>query len=504
MHDDQYSKLWLKKFQNQGSQQKNPDVTINCFPYGLTSTSDNSIDLIEESKPAYYRLLFKISLWLLLSLIGAIIAFLMAPLFKGSTPPAIYLLMTVCFPWSLFKVAGDKPFKPLENYISTKLFKLVAITAQPQGLKLIVKKQEPMNIPWTALESIKLNNGTNKHFSKPIVVLDGARLKEPVEIALSTLHTRENWMVLSHAISNFAPHIEIDEEIGKALTLPSVETSFTELWLNSLASAPEQASLELLPEGEKLNNERYVVISKLASGGQGHAYRGLDTSTNQEVVIKTYLLPIYQGKRVKAQAIEQLESESLVLQRINHPHIVLFIDWFCQFHRAFLVLNRVDGISLRQWVKTNGIPTAEIASALAEQMCDILEYLHSFKPPIIHRDFTPDNLIIDENAKLTLIDFTIAEPTGAVSGLPPAGQPAYMPPEQFRGETCVQSDIYAFGGTLQFLLTGSDPEALEQTNLRQSNLSIPDKLAEIVFNCRSQEVTERFQSIKDVQSLLTH
>jgi serine/threonine protein kinase len=188
----------------------------------------------------------------------------------------------------------------------------------------------------------------------------------------------------------------------------------------------------------------------------------------------------------------------MVLQRINHPQIVQFVDWFSTSSCAFLVLKRISGNNLRQYRANQGpLPTALVKN-LTIQMCEILWYLHGSNPVIVHRDFTPDNLIIDGQQKLTLIDFTIAEPTGAVSGLPPAGKPAYMPPEQFRGEASVQSDIYALGGTLQYLLTGCDPVALEQSNLLLTETGVSPLFAEIVFKCRAQRPSDRFQSVDEI------
>lgn len=501
MRDDQYSKSWLKRVGPTGRPLGNEDVAINCFPYGLTGISDDTVDLIDALKPAYVRFIYWLILNLMLSALGLTLAYLISGRHTGAGTYALYIFSALISPFVFSKFMGKAANKPIQEYIATRLFKLVALNATPKTLQLILKKQPMISIPWTALDSIKLVQPARG--GKATVVFDGPSMIKPMIISLSSLHTHENWIVLSHAIANFAPHIEIDPAIARALTLQSVETSFTEIWLDSLTLPPEQASLELIPEGEKLNNDRYVVRKKLASGGQGQAYLALDTTTNEEVVIKSYLLPVYQGKRVRDNAVQQLESESVVLQRISHPHIVHFIDWFCQSHRAYLVLNNIEGKNLRQWLKAHGIPDAALITDLARQMCEILGYLHSFKPPIVHRDFTPDNLIIDDSAKLTLIDFTIAEPTGAISGLPPVGQPAYMPPEQFRGETGVESDIYALGGTLQFLITGEDPVALEQTDLRTTHPSVPVPLVEIVYKCRAQDARERYQSVALIKEQLT-
>lgn len=477
-----------------------PNFTIRCFPYGMTGALDSSVDLIEDSKPTYYRFVFWSAIIGAMMALGTLLALLLA---AANLAPLNGLLVVfcLCVPVLFLNLFGQYFKKTIDRYLSTRLLKVVSIGVREKVLNLYLKGQEPISIPLSSITLIELAKSKSSDLAKQTIVISGTQMKEPICIKLSAIHTHENWMILSHAITNFAKHISIDDGIAKALTLPSADTSFTELWLDSLSSAPEAESLQEIPDGQTLAAGRYLVKSKLASGGQGHAYLCYDQTTQEEVVVKAYLLPVYQGKHLKDLAIQQLEAESMVLQRINHPQIVQFVDWFSTSSCAFLVLKRITGKNLRQSQSATGRTSLVLAQNLTLQMCEILRYLHSSSPPIIHRDFTPDNLIIDGQQKLTLIDFTIAEPSGAVSGLPPAGKPAYMPPEQFRGETCVQSDIYALGGTLQFLLTGCDPVALEQTNLL---LTEPDSplLAEIVYKCRAQLPQDRFQSVDEITTLI--
>ncbi len=88
--------------------------------------------------------------------------------------------------------------------------------------------------------------------------------------------------------------------------------------------------------------------------------------------------------------------------------------------------------------------------SLALQMCEILKYLHDQEPPVVHRDFTPENLILGTDGTLRLIDFNVAQTldqaastTGTV-----VGKPSYLAPEQFRGEPMPSSDVYSMGATL--------------------------------------------------------
>src|SRR5581483_5192636 len=96
-----------------------------------------------------------------------------------------------------------------------------------------------------------------------------------------------------------------------------------------------------------------------------------------------------------------------------------------------------------------------------QQMCEILAYLHGLEPPVVHRDFTPDNLMITDDGTLKLLDFNVAmSADNAATSSTAVGKHAYMAPEQFRGLPEPKSDIYSLGATLHFLLTGRDPEPI--------------------------------------------
>lgn len=143
-------------------------------------------------------------------------------------------------------------------------------------------------------------------------------------------------------------------------------------------------------------------------------------------------------------------------------------------------------------------------------MAGILEHLHSLKPPVLHRDFTPHNLIIDINGKLKLIDFGVALEDKDLLNQEKAsmvGKQSYMPLEQIRGKGCTASDIYAFGCCLYFILSGSDPEPLKSSVLPSNgdgskNRTLSEKLGQIIEKCTRQKVAERLQTAAHIRALL--
>lgn len=132
------------------------------------------------------------------------------------------------------------------------------------------------------------------------------------------------------------------------------------------------------------------------------------------------------------------------------------------------MLEYIQGDNLREYVRKHGPLEESLVIDLMLQMADVLCYLHQQNPPIIHRDFTPDNLVLKADRSLIVIDFGAAnEYIGTATGTL-IGKQCYMPPEQVRGKSDLSTDLYALGGTASFLLTGNDPEALRSSHPRKS------------------------------------
>ena len=149
-------------------------------------------------------------------------------------------------------------------------------------------------------------------------------------------------------------------------------------------------------------------------------------------------------------------------------------------------------------------------------MANILQYLHSQVPPILHRDFTPDNLIIKDDGSLCLIDFGAAnEYVGRVTGTM-IGKQCYIAPEQLQGKASPASDIYAMGATLFFVLSGEDPlplsaskpeldtpeqDAPEQDAKKQQLAELIERLTAFAEEERVQTSNEAFEALRDLRSL---
>lgn len=355
-------------------------------------------------------------------------------------------------------------------------------------------------IAWDDVESIELISpeGTTSALNCIINI----RTKEEVpamQIKLGGLATHEERQTLLDSIDRWATYAHKDPKLTDALAAPQ-DQSYTELWLEALSAPPDRERLEPLVDGTKLQEEKYTVVGHLGTGGQGTAYDAVDEKGN-EIVLKEFILPVYVDINVRKQALERMNNEVKLLQNLDHPQIVKLIDFFFEDHRNYLVLEKISGNSLRTMVEEGKQFSEKEICDLSLQMCEILEYLHSLSPPIVHRDFTPDNLILRDDGLLKLLDFNVAQQKSPSVTCTVVGKQSYLPPEQFRGKPTSQSDIYAMGATIYFLLVGQDPDAITSSHPKEI-VSVSDKLDNLVAKATALELDKRYGSAVEIKEEL--
>lgn len=293
----------------------------------------------------------------------------------------------------------------------------------------------------------------------------------------------------------------IDPEVSRSM-LPGSERSYTEIWLRSLTDSPERKTLDPLEPGQLVGDNRFEVLRSIGVGGQGKAYlcRVLDHcgSEPETVVLKETIVPVFSDGAVRKRALESFEKEARLLMDLKDESIVKLLDYFIEDHRAYLVLEHIDGCSLRETVKLQGALGVRQVFSLALQMCNMLTYLHSRST--VHRDFTPDNLILNSRGTLKLIDFNVAQNLQNGFSGTIVGKHAYLPPEQFRGQATTQSDLYAFGSTLYYLLTGTDPEPISQSSPSTRNPEVSKALNEIVKRSTALQTNNRYRTAAEIES----
>jgi tRNA A-37 threonylcarbamoyl transferase component Bud32 len=346
-----------------------------------------------------------------------------------------------------------------------------SLAVGPNGIRFLYHKasrKADTSLKWRDLQSIKIEQSVSKNQALNQAVVFKTKAKS-IKLKLDNFKTPDEREKLLHQIEMYAPNTPRDAEVMELLAKPA-DHSYTEIWLTALSAPPKRERLKPLTPGAAMHDGNYTVLNELGSGGQGFAYLARDKDGN-EVVLKEFVLPIYVDIQARRRALERFENEARLLSRLDHPQVVKLNSFFIEDHRAYLVLEHIDGQNLRQLVAQNGPLSQEQVKELHTKMQAILDYLHGLSPPLVHRDFTPDNLILDKAGNLKLIDFNVAQEmqdgtTGTV-----VGKQSYLPPEQFRGQAEPASDLYAMGATLYYLLTGKDPTPISTIHIAQE---LPD------------------------------
>ncbi len=278
--------------------------------------------------------------------------------------------------------------------------------------------------------------------------------------------------------------------------------SYTKMWEDSLKNSFEVTNFVPLLGGQSLRSGQLKILMLLACGGMSSVYLARD-GEGKRFVVKEIAVPTEHSDEARKKIHELFAREAQILARLDHAQIVKVVDHFVENSRDYLILEFVPGLTLRQHVQMTGKFSEKEVTSIARQIAQVLGYLHAHEPPIIHRDITPDNLIIREpDRTITLIDFGAAnEFIGSVTGTL-IGKQCYIPPEQFQGKAVPQSDIYAAGATLHFLLTGQDPEPISCSHPKEVIKEISSTMDDVVAAATAVEVKDRFPSVEAMLAML--
>lgn len=314
----------------------------------------------------------------------------------------------------------------------------------------------------------------------------------------------EDISILLQAIEELCVDCQVDErltafaaeEANQSMLIPS---SFTHLWNEGLTHQFKATVFTPCEIGALLQNESIRIVRQLASTPWSATFLAR-LNGRKLVVLKELLLPHSDTTNEKAHELFFRECE--IIQSLEHPGIAKLLDRFSENGRDYLMLDYKPGQDLQQLLGQKGKIDAKVVCQVGMQICDVLTYLHERPIPIVHRDVSPDNIVIDEVGNVRLIDFGAAKhlvqnATGTL-----IGKQAFIAPEQLRGKVVPQSDLYSLGATMYTLLTGKQPLAIKQCSPQAENSKVSVVLDSLVQELTNFDEQLRPGSAKAVKARL--
>jgi serine/threonine protein kinase len=257
--------------------------------------------------------------------------------------------------------------------------------------------------------------------------------------------------------------------------------------------------------GTVLEN-RYIVKRKLGEGGEGAVYEAEDQRLGKIVALKEIFSTQDWARNV-------FEAQARLLAKLEHPALPIVTDFFTDSSGQFLVMQFIPGPDLATMLEERGaLFPVDDTLRWADQLLDVLDYLHTYPQPIIHRDIKPQNLKINRRGQIMLLDFGLAKDM-TVGTIIRGISPNYSPLEQvqFRA-TDARSDIYALAATLYHVLTRLPPpdaetrSTLDPDPLRPAheiNPDVPSGVAEILMRCMTLDINKRIATVAELRERLS-
>lgn len=266
---------------------------------------------------------------------------------------------------------------------------------------------------------------------------------------------------------------------------------------------------EHLNNGDLVLNGRYEILKCIHSKGMANVYLVRDTQLGKQWCLKEIRLS--QAGRENIEYIS-LMQEANILRSLNNEKIPRITTIDNDGDSLFVVMDFLDGVTLKDFVQEKGRIPEELAVKWMIQIVQAVGYLHSErsnKKPIFYRDMKPDNLMIRSNGVINIFDFGISVRIERPNQLPEytLGTPGYVAPEQKKKNLPMdlRSDIYSMGRTFYFMLTGVDPRGFIGEKLKPISDWSPDVspvLISIVNKCMEENPNDRYQNCEELQYAL--
>ena len=264
----------------------------------------------------------------------------------------------------------------------------------------------------------------------------------------------------------------------------------------------------MLSKGQKIN-DRYEIIKSIGEGGMANVYLANDNILDRKVAIKVLRGDLENNEKF----IRRFQREAKSVSDLSHPNIVEVYDVGEEEGQHYIVMEYIDGRTLKQLIQKRGALTVAEVVDIMTQLTDGLSAAH--EAYIIHRDIKPQNIMILDNGMIKITDFGIAMTLNATQLTQTnsvMGSVHYLPPEQASGQTATtKSDIYSAGILMYELLTGTVPFkgenaveiALKQMkeripSIRKQNPLIPQSIENIVLRATAKNPKNRYNDTREM------
>ena len=264
----------------------------------------------------------------------------------------------------------------------------------------------------------------------------------------------------------------------------------------------------MMIKGQKIN-DRYQIIKTIGEGGMANVYLAYDTILDRNVALKVLRGDLANDEKF----VRRFQREALAASSLSHPNIVEMYDVGEDDGQYYIVMEYVEGKTLKQLIKKRGALTVSEVVDIMLQLTDGLAHAH--ESYIIHRDIKPQNILIMENGLVKITDFGIAIAMNAAQLTQTnsvMGSVHYLPPEQANGKgATVKSDIYSLGILMYELLTGTIPfkgENAVEIALKQmkeplpdvtiENPDIPQSIENILLRATAKNPKNRYKNVREM------
>ncbi len=258
----------------------------------------------------------------------------------------------------------------------------------------------------------------------------------------------------------------------------------------------------MIQNGDILENQ-YKILNEIGSGGTGVVYLAMHLHLRKKVVVK----------KIKDHFVGQVNARAEVdiLKNLHHSNLPQVYDFCTVDSCVYTVMEYIEGMDLKQYLDQGYSFPEELLRGWLRDLCQVLDYLHSQNPPILHSDIKPANLMVDGNLRIYLIDFNISidgDTTKDVQGI----SQWYAAPEQYQNAIDVMAgklpkfsldgrmDLYSLGATFYHLMTGRmpviDPNTGEVPDILNFDIPYSNGLKSVISKAMKMDPAKRFPSAK--------